>query len=135
MDDLIVIASQPSVIDALFCHLQLDFAIKDLGNLNFFLGVEVLPNSTRLLLSQKRYILDLLGKTRMLEVKPLISLMASSTNLSAFERDPLSDATSYSSTVGALQYLYLTRLDINFTINKLSQFMHRLTAIHWQVVK
>ena len=52
MDDLIVTASQPSVIDDLLRHLQLDFAINDLGNLNFFLGVEVLPNSTRLLLSQ-----------------------------------------------------------------------------------
>ena len=53
MDDLIVIASQPSAIDALLHHLQLDFAIKDLGNLNFFLGVEVLPISNGLLLSQK----------------------------------------------------------------------------------
>ena len=135
VDDLIVIATQPSVIDALLCHLQLDFAIKDLGNLNFFPGVEVLPNSTGLLLSRKRYILDLLGKTRMLEVKPLIFPMASSTNLFAFEGDPLSDATLYRSTVGALQYLSLTRPDINFTVNKLSQFMHCLTAIHWQVVK
>lgn len=51
MDDLIVTASQPSTIDALLRHLQPDFAIKDLGNLNFFLGVEVLPISNGLLLS------------------------------------------------------------------------------------
>ena len=104
MDDLIVIASQPSAIDALLHHLQLDFAIKDLGNLNFFLGVEVLPISNGLLLSQKWYILDLLGKTKMLEANPLSSPMASSINLSAFEGDPLLDATLYRSTVGALQY-------------------------------
>ena len=108
------------VIDALLRHLQLDFAIKDLGNLNFFLGVEVLPNSIGLLLSQKRYILDLLGITRMLEAKPLGSPMASSTNLFAFERDPLPNATLCRSTIGALQYLSFTHPDINFTINKLS---------------
>ena len=93
MDDLIVTASHPSIIDDLLCHLQLDFAIKDLGNLNLFLSVEVLPNSTGLLLSQKFYILNLLGKTRMLEAKPFSSPMSSSTNLSAFEGDPLPDAT------------------------------------------
>ena len=71
----------------------------------------------------------------MLEAKPLSSPMASSTNLSAFEGDPLPDATLYRSTVGALQYLSLTRLDINFTVNKLSQFMHRPTTIHWQAIK
>ena len=135
VDNLIVTASQPSVIDDLLHHLQLEFAIKDLDNLDFFLGVEVLPNSTGLLLSQKRYILDLLGKTRMLEAKSLSSPMASSINLSAFEGDPLPDATLYRSTVGALQYLSLTRPGINFTVNKLSQFMHRPTTIHWQAVK
>ena len=99
VDDLIIIASQPSAIDTLLHHLQLDFAIKDLGNLNFFLGVEVLHTTNGLLLSQKRYILDLLGKTKMLEAKPLSSPMASSTNLSAFKGNPLLDATLYRSTV------------------------------------
>ena len=51
VDDLIVTTSQPSAIDTLLRHLQLDFAIKDLGNLNFFLGVEVLPTTNGLLLS------------------------------------------------------------------------------------
>ena len=69
MDDLIVTASQPLVIDDLLYHLKLDFAIKDLGNLNLFLSVEVLPNSTRLLLSQKRYILNLLGNNEFIKKK------------------------------------------------------------------
>ena len=51
VDDLIVTASQTSAIDTLLRHLQLDFAIKDLGNLNFFLVVEVLPTTNGLLLS------------------------------------------------------------------------------------
>ena len=60
VDDLIVTASQPSTIDDVLCHLKTDFAIKDLGNLNFFLGIEILPNSAGLVLSQKRYIVNLL---------------------------------------------------------------------------
>ena len=71
----------------------------------------------------------------MLEAKPLSSPMASSTNLFAFEGGPLPNATLYRSTIRALQYLSFTRPDINFTVNKLSQFMHRPTTIHWQAVK
>ena len=101
-DHIIVTASKPSTIDDLLCHLKTNFAIKDLGNLNFFLGIEVLPNSPDLVLSQKRYIIDLLRKTNMLEAKPASSPMAQSTSLSAFEWDPLSDVTMYRSTFGAL---------------------------------
>lgn len=135
MDDLIITASKPSAIDDLLCHLKANFAIKDLGTLNFFLGVEVLPNSLSIVLSQKRYIVDLVRNTNMLEVKPISFPMAQSTSLSAFEGDPLSDVTLYRSTVRALQYLSITRPDISFTVNKLSQFMHRPTNIHWQSVK
>ena len=117
MDDLIVTASKPSAFDDLLRHLKVDFAIKDLGNLNFFLGVEVFPNSTGLMLSQKRYILDLLRKTKMLEAKPISSPMAQSTSLSAFEGDPLDDTTLYRSTVGALQYLLLVLTSLSQSKN------------------
>ena len=71
----------------------------------------------------------------MLEAKPVNSPMAQSTSLSAFEGGPISDVTLYRSTVGVLQYLSITRPDISFTVDKLSQFMHCLTNIYWQSVK
>ena len=71
----------------------------------------------------------------MLEAKPISSPMAQSTSLSTFEGDPLDDVTLYRSTVGALQYLSFTLLDISFTINQLSQYMHCPTSLHWQPVK
>ena len=102
---------------------------------SYVLWVEVLPNSIGLILSQTRYIIDLLKKTKMLEAKPISSPMAQSASLSAFEGDPLDDVTLYRNTVGALKYLSLTCPDISFIVNKLSQFMHCPTSLHWQSVK
>uniref|UniRef100_A0A2N9GPV0 Reverse transcriptase Ty1/copia-type domain-containing protein n=1 Tax=Fagus sylvatica TaxID=28930 RepID=A0A2N9GPV0_FAGSY len=135
VDDIIITSSKPSAIDDLLLSLTHDFAVKDLGPLNFFLGVEVLSTPHGILLSQQRYIMDLLIRTKMNEAKPITTPMASTTSLSAFEGEPFPDHTLYRSTVGALQYLGLTRPDIAFAVNKLSQFLQKPTLLHWQSVK
>jgi len=76
-----------------------------LGDLHYFLGVEVLKQDSGLFLSQRRYIMDLLKKTNMHEAKPITSPMASSSVLSAFSGDPMDDPSLYHNTVGSLQYL------------------------------
>jgi len=63
VDDIIIIASVPTTITELLQLLSVDFVVKDLGDLHYFLGVEVLLVKTSLILSQRRYILDLLKKT------------------------------------------------------------------------
>ena len=63
VDDIIITCSNPTEIDELLILPQCDFAIKDLGKLNYFLGVEVIPNAHGILLSQQRYIVNLLKRT------------------------------------------------------------------------
>jgi hypothetical protein len=135
VDDIIITASVPVAITELLQLLSTDFAVKELGDLHYFLGVEVIKVKSGLLLSQRRYILDLLKKTNMIEAKPITSPMASSSTLSAFTGDPVEDPSLYRSTVGSLQYLSLTRPDLSFVVNRVFQFMHRPLKPHWQAVK
>jgi hypothetical protein len=60
VDDIIIACSKSSTIDTLLTLLNTDLSIKDLGPLHFFLGIEVINNSAGFLLSQQRYILDIL---------------------------------------------------------------------------
>lgn len=61
--------------------------------------------------------------------------MPTTSKLMILDGQPLSSATKYCHIVGCLQYLSLTRPDIAFSVNKLSQFMTKPTDIHWTTVK
>ncbi|KAD6796073.1 hypothetical protein E3N88_06969 [Mikania micrantha] len=98
-------------------------------------GVEVLPNNLGLLLSQSKYISDLLTRAQMSDCKPASSPMSLSAHLNPLDGTTLPSPTEYRALVGSLQYLSLTRPDISFTVNKLSQFMHALTSLHFQALK
>jgi hypothetical protein len=117
VDDIIITTSIPVAITELLQLLSVDFAIKDLGDLHYFLKVEVLSVHSGLLISQRRYILDLLKKTNTLEAKPITSPMAAFSILSAFTSDPMEDPSLYRNIVGFLQYLSLTRPNLGFAVN------------------
>ncbi|CAL1400193.1 unnamed protein product [Linum trigynum] len=71
----------------------------------------------------------------MTDAKAVETLMAASTSLLLDDGTPPTDATRFHQVIGALQYLVYTRPEIAYSINKSSQYMHALTASHWQCVK
>jgi len=137
VDDIIVASSSPEGTRALLQDLKSEFALKDLGELHYFLGIEVSKVNDGIILSQGKYAGDLLKRTGMQSCKPIDTPMAASEKLSLHEGTPLSmgDATRYRSVVGALQYLTLTRPDISFAVNKVCQYLHSPTSTHWTAVK
>jgi histone deacetylase 1/2 len=115
--------------------LQGDFAVKDMGELSFFLNIEALHNDNGLYLSQRRYILDLLMRNKVDKAKPCLTLMSTSLPLSKFVGVAFHDPSLFRSIVGGLQYLSFTRPDIAFAIHKVSEFMHNPMEMHWAVVR
>jgi histone deacetylase 1/2 len=127
VDDIIVASSSGEAVDALIRDLEKDFAIKDLGELHFYLGIEVKRAPGELLLSQQRYTKDILQLVGMESCKPISTPLSISEKLSVTEGVKLGaqDATRYRSIVVALQYLTLTRPDIAFSLTRCANFSMR----------
>ncbi|KAG8472122.1 hypothetical protein CXB51_036777 [Gossypium anomalum] len=115
-----------------FCLIE---KLEDLGPLSYFLGIEVLPTTNGLFLSQRKYILDLLKRARMDCAKGLLTPMATSTRLSQHDGSAIENESDYRSIVGAFQYVVITRPNITFVVNKVCQFMHQPLDQHFKAVK
>ncbi|KAG7565206.1 Integrase catalytic core [Arabidopsis suecica] len=135
VDDIIVTGNDPNAVASFISCLAARFSLKDQGDINYFLGIEVTRTSTGLHLMQRKYIADLLAKTNMMTANAVSTPMQASPKLTLHTGSALDDASEYRKVVGSLQYLAFTRPDISFAVNKLSQFMHRPTTEHWQAAK
>lgn len=135
VDDILLTGdSQKQILDVINL-LNAQFALKHPGLVSYFLGLEVTHKNKCYHLTQSQYILELLDKNDLTDCNPCATPMCSSLKLSKDQGIPLTNPTPYRSTVGALQYLTLTRPDIAFAVNKLSQFLQNPTDIHWNACK
>ena len=86
------------------------------------MGIEVMRSKHGIFLSQRKYVLDLLSKTRSLGVKPCNSPMVPSVHFIR-EDETFKDLERYRGLVGKLNYLTVTRPDIAHSVNVVSQYM------------
>ena len=130
VDDIIVTSNDASQVHNLIATLGQVFELKDLGHLNYFLGIQITQSSCGLTLTQTSDVLH-----NMENSKPTKTLSCSSTRLVPHDVVPLFDPTQYRSMVGALQYLTLTRPYIAFSVQQLCQFMSHPTTTHLEATK
>lgn len=109
------------------------FKLKSLGALKYFLGIKVGRSSRGIQLSQRKYTLDILAEAGSLGMCLLELPMDQ--NLFFHEKvgSPLPDGAPYRNLMGWLLYLTITRPDISFEVQKLSQFMSSHTDLHLRV--
>lgn len=135
VDDLLICGSSLGDIDDLKFMLSSTFNMKDLGPLRYFLGVKIDRTEAGFLISQQKYVLDLLKEHHMLSVKPVSLPMDTHVKLTSDNGDPISDLTAYQRLMGKLIYLTITQPHIAFTVHTLSQYMNRPTTVHIQAAK
>ncbi|KAJ0467191.1 putative RNA-directed DNA polymerase [Helianthus annuus] len=135
VDDIIITGNNSTTVARIIEQLNSLFALTDMGQLHYFLGIEVIHKGHDLLLSQRKYIGDILQRAGLAECKPISTPMSTSSVLLPDDSSLLADPSRYRQTVGALQYVTLSRPDIAFAVNKVSQFMQAPTENHWAGVK
>ena len=123
VDDIVITGSDQDGIQKLKQHLFTHFQTKDLGKLKYFLGIEIAQSSSGVVLSQRKYALDILEETGMLDCKPIDTPMDPNVKLVPGQGEPLGDPGRYRRLVGKLNYLTITRPDISFPVSVVSQFL------------
>lgn len=130
VDDIVITESDIAEISSLKSFLHSQFHTKNLDALKCFLGVEVTRSKKAFLLSERKYVIDLLTKTYKLEAKPCNTPMTS--NMQLIKDGELFEYQGrYRRLVGKLNYLTVTRPDIAYSVSVLSQFMSSPIVHHW----
>ena len=104
------------------------FEMKDLGMMHYFLGLEVWQRNDEIFLSQGKYIVEILKKFEMMNLKPMATLMVMNLkklSVSFFNYEEI-DITIYKLLIGSLIYVVNTRPNIFYLVSALSQFMSQL---------
>ena len=113
-------------------ELHARFKIKDLGILRYFLGIEFSRSEKGILMNQRKYALELIEEMGLTAAKPSwtpldINLKLTNTLLdeamNITDDQVLADKGPYQRLIGRLLYLTLTRPDIGFAVQTLSQFL------------
>ncbi|XP_068639303.1 uncharacterized mitochondrial protein AtMg00810-like [Aristolochia californica] len=123
VDDIIITGTDSGLITKLQKVLHADFHMKDLGQLRYFLGMEVHHTPRGIFLNQHKYIQDLITLTGLEDTSSVPTPMEVNVKYRKDEGTLIDDPTIYRRLVGSLIYLTTTRLDISYVVHKVSQFM------------
>ncbi|XP_070007278.1 uncharacterized mitochondrial protein AtMg00810-like [Nicotiana sylvestris] len=136
VDDLLVTGTSLALIQQVRKDLQARFKMKDLGELKFFLGIEFLRSKEGILMNQRKYALELVSEMGLAGSRTAVTPLEFNHKLSSVELDKflhtnetlvdkeLEDRSSYQRLIGRPLYLTMTRPDIAFVVQVLSQYMH-----------
>lgn len=91
------------MIESFIKELNDMFALKDLGELDYFLGIKSIRNDEGMYLTQTKYINDLLERLNLSNLKPCGTPATVGKSLLIYEGEPMENPTIYRSVVGALQ--------------------------------
>ncbi|CAJ2640052.1 unnamed protein product [Trifolium pratense] len=134
VDDVIITGNNSNFISSLTQRLNKDFALKDLGQLHYFLGLEIRYFSGGITISQTKYARDILAKAKMLEASKINTPIAHKA-IELSDDHEFVDPTEYRSLCGSLQYLTFTRPDITHAVNIVCQHFQNPTKKDMRAVK
>ncbi|XP_059310902.1 uncharacterized mitochondrial protein AtMg00810-like [Lycium ferocissimum] len=148
---MLVTGDSLKMIEESKSELQQIFKMKDLGELKYFLGIEFARSKEGILMHQRKYSLELISELGLSAARPICTPIDINVKLTTKEyndylknnnakqlkgnnaKEPLlSDVGSYQRLIGKLLHLTVTRLDIAFSVQTLSQYLQQPKKSHME---
>ena len=135
VDDIIFGSNEESMSQKFASIMQQEFEMSLLGELKFFLGLQVQQATNGIFLSQEKYLKQLQKKYGMEYCKHVSMPMVTRCNLSSHDDSPMVNEPEYRSMIGSLLYLIGTRPDIMHAVGIVGWFQANLEESHLQAGK
>ena len=144
VDDITITGDSKRGIKWFKEQLSVRYKIKDLGDLNWLLGLEVTRDHDQRMITfgQSVYIQNVVDHFNLQDAKPLLIPMSPGDNLSIKDCPEAPDEINkmrhvpYKEAIGLLMYAVIgSRPDITYTVSYLARFMQNPRSVHWEAVK
>ncbi|GAA0166136.1 transmembrane signal receptor [Lithospermum erythrorhizon] len=135
VDDIILTTSSEQLRRSLVSLVNAEFAMKDLGRLSYFLGIDVTHHVGGLFLSQRKYAKSIISQAGMVSCNSSSTPVDSKSKLISSAGSPCEDPYLFRRLVGALQYLTFTRPDIYYVVQQICFHMHVPMTDHMLALK
>ncbi|KAI0500966.1 hypothetical protein KFK09_019184 [Dendrobium nobile] len=130
VDDILLTGNDSQALNHVIQLLHRQFTMKHLDEVHSFLGIQISHTNNTYFLSQPSYTKSILQLAKLSECKPMANPPCTKLPQDFAPDQVLSDPHMYRRITGSLQYLILTRPDIAFSVNLLSQHMHEPLPQH-----
>ncbi|GKC94302.1 retrovirus-related pol polyprotein from transposon TNT 1-94, partial [Tanacetum coccineum] len=135
VDDIIFGSTCQDMCDEFVKIMHDEFEMSMMGELNFFLGLQIKQMEDGIFFNQSKYIKEMLKKFGLEESKPMKTPMSSDTKLTKDEECESVDSTKYRGMIGSLLYLTASRPDIMFSVCLCARFQEAPKTSHLEAVK
>ncbi|GJS99847.1 putative ribonuclease H-like domain-containing protein [Tanacetum coccineum] len=135
VDDIIFGSTKKSWCDEFEALMKSRFQMSSMGELTFFLGLQVKQNKAGIFISQDKYVAEILKKFDLVNVKTAITPMETKVALTKDEEAVDVDVHLYRSMIGSLMYLTASRPDIMYAVCVCSRFQVTPKTSHLNAVK
>ncbi|WVZ76031.1 hypothetical protein U9M48_024036 [Paspalum notatum var. saurae] len=135
VDDIIFGGSSHALVSSFAELMSREFEMSLMGELQFFLGLQIKQGLEGTFVHQAKYTRDILKKFNMGDSKPMTTPMSTNTALDADEDGEMVDQKEFRGMIGSLLYLTATRPDIQFAICLCAHYQASPKTSHRQAVK
>ena len=135
VDDIIFGSTCQDLCDDFSKIMHDEFEMSMMGELNFFLGLQIKQLEDGIFFNQSKYIKDMLRKFGLEDSKPIKTPMSTETKLVKDEENESVDSTKYRGMIGSLLYLTASRPDIMFSVCLCARFQEDPKTSHLEAVK